>query len=215
MRHRGSGFTMAELAVVISIASVIGLAVVGVSTALSTAYAHSQDYYQCIQSGRAGMRRVQSLLRKAKLIPAVSDDSLVIWREDATEDGKINLDEITVLEYDASARAVRRRQVVFPDSMQQAVRDAMNVEIPLYSLTSFSEAAGWIRGAYATSTEIVAGVESFEVSPMTAPPLSRLIRIELVTQEGPKQIRLRSAVTLRADRVESVGMSEDGYVLSD
>ncbi len=213
MRSRTRAFTIVELILAMVIVSVIALSVAGISAALSSAYAHSQDYYQCIQGGRVGMRRIQKPLRKARLITACTADSLGFWGEDSNDDGIINLDEIRLISYDSVNRQVTQRRIRFPDGMDPGTKDALNVEIALHELTDISNVANYLTGMYLETTPMAVQVDDFEVAPQVAPPMTRFLKVVLNVSEGGKEMTVRSAVSLRVDMTSHVEFSDGEYVL--
>ena len=94
MKASRSGFTLIEVTMAMVVISVIGLTVAGVAMALSTAQDNSQDYYQCIQTGRVSMLRLQDMLRRARLVTEVFDTGLVIWESDTNGNRTIDLSEL-------------------------------------------------------------------------------------------------------------------------
>ena len=151
-RNSKAGLTLPEIIAALAISSMVGLAIVGVSAALSSAYAHSQDFYETVRAGRTGMLRIQHLFREAKLITATTDTSAVLWAKDTNEDGLIDLTELHLLTYDASRREVLRVRVKLPADLPPDVADAINVGVPLESAVRYATAMTFLSSPYVTST---------------------------------------------------------------
>lgn len=208
-------FTLPELVTAITITAVIGLAVVGVSVALSKAYANSDNFYQSLQSGRSSMLRLQSEIRKSRLVTAASGGQLVLWMDDLNGDGEINLNEIAVLSYDSASREIRKKQIVFPGWLGQQIIDALNIEIQLNGLVdSVSTILSLFQASnYMQTTAVAADIYSCSFSAVPNPPLSKLIIVDLVAGDNDRNINMRSAVAVRAPLTGSVGVSNGQYVL--
>jgi len=208
------GFVLPDVTVGMAIAAVVGLCVVGVSAALCAAYAHSQDFYQSLQTGRIAMMRMQAMLRKAKLVTCVDGSVSVLWAGDANGNGRINLDEIRLLSYVLSSREIQEERVRFPDSMPPETVDALNVEVPLQDMTDLDALAPYLVSPNLTSVVLAGDVEEFEVSATPVPPVSKLLKVSLTISGGRRAVTLRSAVSLRADVAGDVGISDGCYVLN-
>lgn len=214
MRCRTSGFTLPEVVMAMAIAAMIGLSIVGVSAALSGAYAQSQDFYQCLQTGRSTMARIQAAVRKAKLVTYVSPTRLLLWQDDLNGDGQINLLEISAIAFDAPSRQVRLYTHEFPQSLGDLAVAALNQKISLSTAMSASTVASAMSGPYIKFVILADDVKNFKVSAVTAPPLTQVVQMTLKAAKGKRSIKFRSAVSLRAGKVDYVGASGTSYYLS-
>jgi len=197
-----------------SITAVIGLTVAGVAIALSTAHAHSQDYYQSIQTNRSAVMQIQRSIRKTKLITATDGSSLVAWAGDTNANGLINLSELLLLSYDQASGELVEYRVVFPDSMDAQTRLALDVESTLATVMDPAAVEAMLtEDQYCQRLVIASAVKDFSVSAWPDVPLSRLVRFQLTVGQGQRDLTLRSAACMRADMIEAVGISDDQYVL--
>jgi prepilin-type N-terminal cleavage/methylation domain-containing protein len=216
MRRRNTGFTLAEFVMAMAIVAIIGAAVAGVATALSTAYAHSEDFYMDIQNGRMAMLRMQSTARKAKLVTACTPTTAVLWTGDTNGDGQINLSEISMLSYDAAGARLLEYRVVYPADMAPATRSALDVVVPLSTLTSVSATQDLLKtNVYVQTTVQADQVLDFRPGVKPAAPLSKIMTFDLKVGTSGNNLELRSACALRADATQYVSTSGPGvYVLN-
>ena len=212
-RGKSTGFTALEIVLALTISAMVALAILGVSTALSSAYAHSQDFYETVQAGRNGMMRIQRMLREAKLVTAKTDTSLVLWAEDANGDDMIDLTEMRLLVYDPSTFEVLKVQVTLPEGLPDDVADLIDADVSLESAVNYSTVMSFMSSPYAVSTVIATDVQEFHVRARTEPPLTDLVKIDMKIADGDRSLHLRSAVTLRADRTDYVGTYQGEYML--
>ena len=217
MKHIRRAMTFAELLMAMVVTLIIGLAVATVSRTLSFAHAQSERCYGAIQTARHAMRRIQLDLQKAQLITAVAVDSrrLLCWTGDENGDKEINLSELVILSYVTETDEMVERQVVFPDTMPQATRDALDEPFTLQEATNLLSMAPRIRNdAYCRTLLLGANVHEGRFSAQPAPPLSTLVSVRITVGEGDQSLTLRSAARLRADVTEHVGTAGDDWVLS-
>jgi len=212
-RHR-RGFTLAELLVSMSITAVIGASVAGMSVALSSAYANSQGVYENIQTGRSIMMRIQRELNRARLVAFADQGMLVFWSRDANNDGRINISELVVISHDDTTGALTSRQVVFPDTMNPAEREALDNPIDLVEGMSADIAGTIDRNANGAERILGDCVTAFEVSALPACPMARLVRLKITIEQDGKALTVRSAASLRADKTAEVQTSDGVYVLA-
>ncbi len=211
MKASRSGFTLIEMTMAMVVMSVIGLTVGGVAMALSTAQNSSQDYYQCIQTGRVSMLRLQDLLRRAKLVTDVSDTGLVIWESDANGDGAINLPELKLVSWDGSSQQVTRHCVKPPPGDPKLM---YQVRVPLY-LATFESWPGVRSGLASMIEEVVLAenVESFSVRATPAAPRAKSISFQITIRLGDRSLTLHDGVSLRADWTDRVEMVDGVHTL--
>jgi prepilin-type N-terminal cleavage/methylation domain-containing protein len=209
------GFTLLEMTIAMTITAVTGLSVAGVTMALGEANDHGQDFYQSVQTGRSAVMKIQAIVRGAKLVTASTGTSLVLWLEDANGDGQVNLSETVLLTFDAESGEIRFYRVAFPETMDQATRQALDVTKPLVDIMNISGVTDTITGnAYNDLTVLATDVTAFSVSVWPAVPLTRLVRFQLTVGTGSSAVTLRSAASTRAGATGYVQVVENEYVLT-
>jgi len=197
------------------ITAVTGLAVAGVSMALSVASGHGEDSFRAVQAGRSAARRISNTVRKAKLVTAATADAVAIWAGDGNGNGRINLSEMTVVEHHAGDKELKEYKVVFPDTMDEPTRSALDVELSLSSVTDVAGAKQQLgSSAYCRTFILAADVHDFRVGASPAAPRTVLLWFELTVGRGRYELTVRSAAAPRASAVDSVGVSGDEYVLN-
>jgi len=215
MRRRGkSGLTLAELTLGMAVTVVIGGAVATLASALSSAHAATEAFHESLQTGRMSLRRVQAMVRRSKLILAVSSNAAVLWDGDANEDGKINPSEVVLLDYDAQARELREVARAYPADLSAGLRDALEGPWTLDELLNTgSVTLRLTNDTYTTQHVLAEDVRAASFSADPKAPLARVLYIELRIGEGDSEVFLRSAAAPRAPVTERVKATGDGYVL--
>lgn len=192
------GFTLVELMMAMAITAVVATSVAAVSLAMSSSYAHTQDYFQNVQSGRTAMSRLQDTLRRSKLVTSASGSSLVVWAGDFNGDGLINKGELVTWvlengnlvehqnEYDGASGVL---------DINQALSAATNITSP-----------GQLRwlDSHDQPKVLAENVTRFVVLPNTPAPRTTMVNIELTVGEGNGAVTLKSAASLRADATSFV-----------
>jgi hypothetical protein len=193
--------------------AVFGLAVTGVTMALTDNYVAAEGYSDALQSGRGVMMRVQSAARKAKLITATTATSLVFWAGDTNGDGTINLDELKMVTWNQQAKEIREVAVVFPPGTPNV--GALNVTEPLSAVTTVAAASSVIAADTHCTTTVLAGdVTDFQVTVLPAAPLSTRVNIQLTLGQGSQKLTISSSARLRADSTANVGLNGSTWVLA-
>ena len=90
MTRNAKGFTLAELLTAMMVMSIISLAVLSLTMALTTAQEYSEDFYRHVQIARNSLRRIERDINKANLITTGDADTLVYW-EDTNGNGDIEI----------------------------------------------------------------------------------------------------------------------------
>lgn len=208
------GLTVAELVLALSITAMIAVSAGGVSMALSTAYAQSQNSYENLQTLRSAMMKIQFDLNRAKLIVAVGERTMVYWKEDTNGDGRINLSELATIRYDEPQRRIDKHRVVFPESMDPMTRKALDERVRLWSAINIPATVSMIEGsAYHAAETIAEGVQAFAVSAAPPCPRAEVVTIKITVGNEVKSITINSAATMRAGRTRDVGVSDNEYTL--
>lgn len=209
-RTKSKGFTLLEMTMAVTITAITGLSVAGATFALSRAHQETEGFYQSLHTARSAMMRIQRTVQRAKLITACSGPMLVLWFNDTDGNGRINADEVLVLVFDTAASEIRWCQKVFPD----AVRAALNVEVPLYDLVDATTVLSDVAGsAYAQTTVLASDATDFNAAASPPPPLANRVDLRLSVGSDKNMITLRSAATARGPRTAQVQVVDTQYVL--
>lgn len=201
-----------------AITAVVGLTVVTVTFALSNAQAHGGVRSDAIQSARAGMVRIEAVLRKCKLVTRGDGGSMVCWMGDRNDDGAINLDEIIVIRHLSESRLVELRQVSFPDALAPDIVTALNESRTLVEAADIAGVCSLmdqaIYDSYLVTAVLATEVEDLQVVPDAASPFSRLVLLRLTAGSPGRQITLTNSAVVRAPAVDSIRMVDGVPVLS-
>ena len=95
-----TAFTLTELLMALAITAMIGMSVVTLSTALSSAHASTGSMAEAISSGRYAMRSIDADVRKAALVTAFGNGEMVVWTGDEYADKQINVSELVLIQSD-------------------------------------------------------------------------------------------------------------------
>jgi hypothetical protein len=208
--------TLPELVVGITITAIIGLAVAGVSMALSTGHAQSEQYSEYVQSARMGVMRVGRELREASLVTAYDSNTLILWGGDANGDGDINTDELVSISYDASTRQIVKYQKVYPSYWPDWLVDLLNFDLDLDEVDNANSVESYLKyGLLAESTVLATDVRSFDVTTGADAPVSRLVKVRLSVGDSDRALTVNTSMKLRADKTHRVYVSGNRYYLGD
>jgi len=211
MRRR-QAFTLIEVMMATAIISIIGLSIAGASIALANAYDNGQEYYECVQTGRVTMLRLEEMVRTSLLVTDANIYSaLWLWREDSNGDGRINVSEISVIIWTYHGGNLYHNRVVFPDYWPEWMVEMYDSEIDINQVNS-ENIMMFVYGyePYLSETLLADDVMSFDVSASPEAPLTKTVTITMAVTRGGREVTLRSAVNLRADRTDHVGWVTDG-----
>lgn len=206
--------TIVELLLALVITSIIGLAGAGVVFAVSHAQRRSDACAENLQAGRAGLGRMQSLIRCARLVTACDEQSLVLWVQDDQELGVINADEVVVLRYDEQAAQVTATQVRFPDSLGEATRTLLNTQLSVGSLTDADSSVACAGNAnYRVERVVATDVQSLRFLVDEAPPNTWTVTIDAVFGAGEEGFALVTATSLRSPATDCLAIVDGAWDL--
>ena len=214
MRKSARGFTLVEMMIGMFITTITGMAVAGVSMVLSTAYSHSEDHYDCMESARSAIRRAQFSLQSASLVTAVSTDGtkLAYWMGDDNSDGEVNLLELRLLDYDSTSGELVEYRVQFPNWWSEDKIASENKKKALKDAVKMDKIEEWILGSqYRTSLTYATGVTEMVFTLSPAVPLSTLVAITAEFQAGDQVVTLNAAAALRADMTDYIYLAGSDY----
>ena len=199
MRRTGSrkGFTLVELMVAMIVTSIIMSAVATLAFAFSTANDASSDTDRKQAQIRYATQRIGELIRHCKLICAVKNGDLVIWRDDNTPGGEDKIDpgELVYIETDND----RIRILDFPTCPSWLVGALQKPTVQIRILYMLGDS--WIKTtlmAYCDEQYVVAIPECSNVQFLfdASPPQSKFVNIsfELTENGSIRQYHIDSAI---------------------
>lgn len=206
-------FTLAELVMAMAIMSIIGLAVVGMTMALTDAQEYSGDFYRNVQIARHALRYVQREIPKANLVTAVDSDSLAYWLEDTNDNGGINLTEMRLIAFESGDCEIAEYRIEFPSGWTQFMKDLADIPLSLAWVTDISNVKSIRSESYVVRRVLATEVASAAFTASPGPPMTKLLQTEVTIGQGDRRVALRNAVALRADWVGHVGTVDDDWVL--
>ena len=215
-KTRARGFTLVELLIGISITSMVGLTVAGASMVLSNSHFQSEQYYDCLQSGRVAMRWIESDIRRSSLVTGIQG-GLMLWEGDTNGDEQINLSELTLITHDPNSGELTRSRAVFPAGMTSQEVMAINPQFPLHQLVESADAmASWVASnAFVETMTLASNIKFLDIQPAQTPPMTTRLNIVLVATQGVEQMTLGSAACLRADRTGDVFLASGQFILTN
>ena len=214
MPRRDTGLTLGEMVTALVITSVIGLAVGGVSIALSRAHEQSEEYYRYLQSGRVASSRLEALLRQSQLVTAADQGALVLWMGDTNGDGGISIAELQRVYFDSSTGQLFQRTVEVPSSVKGWLKKLVDPSVTLSSVTQAtvaSDVLGW--RAYDIQRVLATDVKAFVVRPDAPAPLAKFVSFRIDIGGQDKSVTIVGGGAVRAEKTGWVGMSDGQYVL--
>ena len=166
-RPRQFGMTLIELTLGLASLSVLGLAIGSLMTAAGNAWDTKDHFVEQAQSMRAMTSRVDQWVRQARRIVSTASDSryadVVIWADDDSDVGNVNLGELKVITYDdvmgtltlyqadATASAQMDPAVVGSDSFGPSFRSRNDVDAYPLAADVVGFSATVTNGMYAGS----------------------------------------------------------------
>jgi len=212
---RRAAFTLIEMTMAIAITAVTGLSIAGAAITFSSAQEYSREFYGNIQTARTAMMRIQRLVRSCLLVTSLDGTSMILWANDANEDGRINPSETVCLEWDYETGEIRLLRIAYPAGMSSEMLLALDMEKPLETFANRHQAESEIfSSTYVATTVLATDVTSFSVTAKPSAPLARLVRIQMTVGSGTRAVTLRSAANTRADRTAWVGIADGNFVLA-
>jgi hypothetical protein len=188
--------TLAELTVGMVILSVVAVAVAGLTTSLSDAYAGGERFYDSLQMARVSMLRIEAQARKAKM-PLSDDDTtqaaFALWNEDGNGDGQVNLSEIELYWYQSGTKRLICQTLTFPQA-QKALDYPMAPEA-LSNVTNVILFMWWFE-PYRADVVLCENVTSCRFVTDKPAPDSTLLSIYMRVGNSDNEVQLQSAVAL-------------------
>ena len=216
MTRNTKGFTLAELLMALVVMSIISLAVVSLTTALTTAQECSEDFYRHIQIARNSLWKIERDINQSKLITAGDSHRLVYWLDDANDNGDIELRELRLVTTDIATGRVMLYRAVFPAFWPQVWKDMWDDSMTVQMATDLPTAISWITNSqWAVKDELATEVTSLKFTVSPAAPTAEILQIELTVGQGPGAVELRSSASMRANKLADLYMDEGSYYLAE
>jgi len=215
MRTVRNGMTLTEVVLALAITSIVGASIAGVSIAISTACEHGRDFYESNSTGRAALFRLTKTIRNARLVTDAGSGYLIVWDADHNGDGKINQDELSLIDYNFEEKTITREQVVLPEDATAETRATWAGRVNLDDADSRLGVLTPIEfNAYYAPVVIAENVHEFVVSTSPAPPMTNCVDLKVTVGSGDGAVTLRTAATLRADSRDTVMEADGTYFIS-
>ena len=208
------GFTLAELMIGVAIMSLVALSVLGLSVGLSNAHESNDNYHQSLQTARSAMLKVQSALRKARLVIGQTDTELLLWTDDEDGSGTIKVSEMLLLRWSNQSRELREHRIDL-DSLEDYWRGVYDVEADLDTCVSYpGPVSSWMRNhRFAQERVLAEDVTDFQVTGESDPPMGKLLKVNISAGASGNEVSLRSVVKIRADVTDEVEVHGGEYEL--
>jgi len=113
------GLTLVELLVALMISAIVFGAVAALAFAMGTAHASTSDRSEKQAYVRYATLRISELIRQCKLVCGTPGGDLSLWRADDNGDGKININELVIVERGTGRNILRFCE--FDSSQTEAV----------------------------------------------------------------------------------------------
>ncbi|MCY2931995.1 MAG: prepilin-type N-terminal cleavage/methylation domain-containing protein [Planctomycetota bacterium] len=202
--NRSAGFTIAEVLMALSVASVIALAAGGVATGLAYSYQHQDDYRQSVQDASGVMRELRTVVSKAQLIPSVWGGGLIVWA-DANADMAFTLSELTLIQYSASTKQVTEKRLIFPASWTHAQIALSDTPMTLTASSNlFTLLLAFTLNGNTQTLVLAEDVQAFSVTGSAGGSNNNVVQASITVGTGAKQFTLRSEMALRASLIGKV-----------
>jgi prepilin-type N-terminal cleavage/methylation domain-containing protein len=210
MTRNAKGFTLAELLTSMVVMSIISLAVVSLTMALTTAQEYSEDFYRHVQIARNSLRYIERDINKAKLITAGNSDTLVYWI-DTNGNGDIELTELRMITTDLETGEVFRCYAEFPAFWPQNWKDQWEADMTVEIATNLASVTSWIKNdSWYKRDELATEVTALKFTVSPAVPVAEMVQIELTVGEGVGAVELRISASMRSNKIADLYMDGHG-----
>ncbi|MHC4985541.1 MAG: hypothetical protein ACYTFO_05225 [Planctomycetota bacterium] len=202
--------TLVELTIGMSVMSVIGLTIAGVSMALANACQTADDYYQSVQTGRVTTLRMGNLLRSARLVTDASDSALLVWHGDPNDNRDINISELTLISHDTTSQKLLLYRIEFPANWREYRRTLFDGLVPLGTARLNRWPYLWYHRLWGQTSILAENVTAFEVQVDASPPRTQRVSVQMTIQRDGRPYSTRNTTVLRdswTDRLSQAGSS--------
>lgn len=194
---------MVELLVALVVTSVLLAAISTLAFALSSAQDATENMSRSQAEVRSASLRIRDLICNCNLICFASDDDIAIWVSDDNNDNKINVGELTYIEFGTGRDHLRL--CTFPSENGS--------EVALDSIGPVS--TGW-WGAYSSDIDYVRLLpecRNVDFKFDMAPPYSRFVSISFEMRENELVRQYCIDAAVRSSRINLLDKS--GKIVSD
>lgn len=184
------GFTLVETLLATLIASLVGVASLGILFAAARASTHQAEMRQTNADRRLVAARFSSAVRGSAMVLAETDDLLVLWSADTDADGLVDRAELRALRHDAVESVV----LVYEPWVGAGTGDDLELDADFVAIATSGIAEGSLVGR-----TLAGGVVSWFTDAGEVPQQGRAVRFECVIA-GPKgEHGFSRTVALRAE----------------
>jgi len=99
-RTRRGGLTLIELLLGLAITTIIGAAIVSILFAVTRGAADDDDLRALIARARRMQGEASAALRRGERVLDADEQRLILWCEDRDDDGRVDVQELLVIDYD-------------------------------------------------------------------------------------------------------------------
>jgi len=176
--RRRAAFTLPELLLAITIASMIGFAVVLILSAIGTATAEQSDNRLVSVRRQVAIARLGALARESIMALDTAPDAIVLWKADTNGNGLPDLSEIRLIGWDSGTGIVTASEA--PLALAPADDFTLAFTDDFISITAAIEGSALLPGA-----TVLKEIATWEIDLDNADPqFARQLRIALtITNE--------------------------------
>lgn len=124
-------FTLLEVLLASSFTAIACTAAAMMIKSINDASSTTSGLYAAAADTRNALACIDLLVEQAPLIGFLDGEQVLLWRNDDNHDGRINLLEMTLVHYDATAHRLSLQDVRLPPNTSSAVFNAQNAPVPL------------------------------------------------------------------------------------
>ena len=188
-----------------ALTSIVGMAAAGMTYALSTAQAGTEQRSEALQSARIATEMIGADVRKAALVTAGDSRTLSLWMGDSNNDKAVNPAELILIRYDADAKLVQRIRLVLAAGQLDGT---LNADKTLQQVATVSCVES-ILGSAAYSDKLETAVLASDVRSFTwrldqPAPNTRWVQVQMSVGAEKKGISVTHSALLRADMRRAV-----------
>jgi len=205
---RRRGFTFIEMMIAASISAMILAATATMVSAVSNAAIDTRDKRNAKKVGRMAVKRLATYIRTARAIGTVEDHAIVLWDGDRNEDDRVNLYEISLVQY----QPMNEQLVRF--KMQPVTVGDVGPEVAMADFTSVANVIALSTGETVNTTVIADNIVAFDFNAYPSTTETRIVNFGLDVAWKGEPLTFRKSVSPRAsaDYLFNVNTSVDDGV---
>lgn len=190
------GFTLVELLVALIVTGIVVSAVATLAHSLGNANEIMQEMGRRQAQVRYASVKISNLIKDCKLVCASTEDTIAVWRVDDSNDGLINIDELTFIQKGSSNDFLRLCE--YSNDSVVALSDVMS-----------------ITGLTPTYTTLIQQCNGVSFYLDTNPPNTRFVSISFEVLENNNPQRYEISAGLRNDVRNLLNETGTGLVGDD